>query len=70
MVNVKSDISGVVVTALVKAGDDVKDGQDLFILESMKMEIPIQSQSDGKVLEVKVAEGDFVNEGQLVAVLE
>jgi acetyl-CoA carboxylase biotin carboxyl carrier protein len=40
------------------------------ILESMKMEIPIAAEFDGTVKEVKVNEGDFVNEGDIILVIE
>ena len=47
------------------AADDV-----IFILESMKMEIPVVAPRAGKLLELQVAEGDMVAEGQVVAILE
>ena len=52
------------------AGDQVSDGDTLVILESMKMEIPVVAESDGTVVELAVAEGDVVQEGDLIARLE
>ncbi|HVD28901.1 MAG TPA: biotin/lipoyl-binding carrier protein [Mycobacteriales bacterium] len=52
------------------AGDQVSDGDTLVILESMKMEIPVVSESDGTVVELAVAEGDVVQEGDLIARVE
>lgn len=43
-------------------GEEVKAGQDVVILESMKMEIPISAESDGVVKRIIVQEGMFVNE--------
>lgn len=54
----------------VTEGDTVSDGDTVVILESMKMEIPVQSEFDGIVSKVAVAEGDVVQEGDLIAVLE
>lgn len=51
-------------------GDVVSSGEDVVILESMKMEIPIPAEADGVIKELKVAEGDFVNEGDEIAIIE
>ena len=59
-------MAGNVWKVLVKVGDQVEEGQDVVILESMKMEIPIAAEFDGTVKEVKVNEGDFVNEGDVL----
>ena len=55
---------------VVTEGDTVSDGDTVVILESMKMEIPVVSESDGTVAKMAVAEGDVVQEGDLIAVLE
>ena len=52
------------------AGDQVADGDTLVILESMKMEIPVVADSDGVVAQLAVNEGDVVQEGDLIAVVE
>ncbi|MEV4641543.1 biotin/lipoyl-binding carrier protein [Actinoplanes sp. NPDC049548] len=51
-------------------GADVAEGDTLVILESMKMEIPVIAESDGKVSQLAVHEGDVVQEGDLIAVIE
>ncbi len=51
-------------------GDAVADGMEVAILESMKMQLPVQANAAGKVLEVKANSGDFVNEGDALLVLE
>jgi acetyl-CoA carboxylase biotin carboxyl carrier protein len=52
------------------AGDEVSEGDTLVILESMKMEIPVVAESDGTLAEIAVSEGDVVQEGDLIAVIE
>lgn len=63
-------MAGTVWKVLVKPGDKVAAGTDVLILESMKMEIPITAESDGVVKAVKVKEGDFVGDGDLVVEFE
>ena len=55
---------------LVSKGDDVTEGDTLVILESMKMEIPVEATSAGTVAEVNVAEGGVVQEGDVIAVID
>jgi biotin carboxyl carrier protein len=55
---------------VVKEGDTVSDGDTLVILESMKMEIPVLAEDDGVVAQLKVAEGDVIQEGDLIAVID
>jgi biotin carboxyl carrier protein len=52
------------------AGSSVEEGDTLVILESMKMEIPVLAESDGVVAQIAVNEGDVVQEGDLIAVIE
>lgn len=70
MVEVKANMAGNMWKINVAVGDAVEAGQDVAILESMKMEIPITAESAGTVKEIKVNEGDFVNEGDVVITLE
>ena len=51
-------------------GDTVDMGDPLVILESMKMEIPVEAPQGGTVKEVRVAEGAVVQEGDVIAVIE
>ena len=62
---IKLETGGSVWKVLVKAGDNVSAGQELFILEVMKMEVPYEAPADGKVTALHIAEGDVVEEGQL-----
>ncbi len=67
--NVESEVSGNVWKIEVSVGDRVAEGDVLMILESMKMEIPVESPRAGIVQELCVATEQQVEEGQRVAVL-
>ena len=68
MTTIEASMAGNVWKVLVSEGEEVKEGQDVVILESMKMEIPIAAEQDGVVKKVHIQEGDFVNdaEGSLI----
>ncbi|USK56910.1 biotin/lipoyl-binding protein [Cytobacillus solani] len=70
MNEITSSMAGTVLNIMVGSGDEITSGQEVLMIESMKMEIPIESQIEGKVSEVKVNIGDFVNEGDVLLVLE
>ncbi|TGB04635.1 acetyl-CoA carboxylase biotin carboxyl carrier protein subunit [Halobacillus salinus] len=70
MTEIKASMAGSVWKLVAAEGDKVNDGDDVAILESMKMEIPIPSEASGTVKEIKVSEGDFVNEGDVIAIIE
>jgi acetyl-CoA carboxylase biotin carboxyl carrier protein len=69
MTEIKASMAGSVWKIVAAPGDIVSEGQDLIILESMKMEIPIPAEASGTVAEIKVNEGDFVNEGDVLAII-
>ncbi|MEV6228731.1 biotin/lipoyl-binding carrier protein [Saccharopolyspora shandongensis] len=66
---IKAEMVANVWKVLVTEGMAVKADQELAVLESMKMEIPVLSETDGVVTRLAVAEGDAVNEGDLIAVI-
>lgn len=70
MKQVTANMAGTVINVLVQVGDEVVEGQDVVVLESMKMEVPIQAEVAGKVTEVKVNSGDFVNDGDVLISVE
>jgi acetyl-CoA carboxylase biotin carboxyl carrier protein len=70
MKEITASMAGTVFSILVSLGDQVEIGQQVLVLESMKMEIPVESSNAGKVAELKVAIGDFVNEGDTLLVIE
>ena len=69
MAQVKAQMAGTVFEVAVKEGDTVVKGQTVIILESMKMEIPCEAEQDGVVIKVLVAEGDFVEEHDVLVEL-
>ncbi|MDY0408241.1 acetyl-CoA carboxylase biotin carboxyl carrier protein subunit [Virgibacillus soli] len=69
MQEIKATMAGSVWKILFKEGEQVGANEDVVILESMKMEIPIATEKAGTVKEIKVAEGDFVNEGDVIVVV-
>jgi acetyl-CoA carboxylase biotin carboxyl carrier protein len=66
MAEVKAQMAGTVFEVSVKEGDNVTKGQTLIILESMKMEIAHDAQDDAMIAKVCVAEGDFVEENDVL----
>ena len=70
MAEVRAEMVANVWKVVTTEGDHVEDGDTLVILESMKMEIPVISESDGTIVELAVNEGDVVQEGDLIAVVE
>ncbi len=70
MKEIKSNMTGTVLSVLVKTGDSVSDGQDVLSIESMKMEMAISSDFSGVVKDIKVKAEDFIQEGQVLIVLE
>jgi len=68
--NVEAEMVANVWKVLVQAGATVASGDTLVILESMKMEIPVEAPVDGTVSAVNVEEGGVVQEGDVIAVIE
>jgi acetyl-CoA carboxylase biotin carboxyl carrier protein len=60
---IKAHITGTVWKIEVKVGDPVEEGTTVAILESMKMEMPVESEFDGKVSAILCTEGQAVTEG-------
>ncbi|SFC40576.1 acetyl-CoA carboxylase biotin carboxyl carrier protein [Bacillus sp. 491mf] len=70
MTKVYASMAGNVWKIVVGVGDTVEEDQDVVILESMKMEIPIAAEEGGTVMKILVQEGDFVNEGDVLIEIE
>jgi acetyl-CoA carboxylase biotin carboxyl carrier protein len=70
MLDVKSQISGTVWKVEVEVGQEVSEDDDLIILESMKMEIPVTAPKDGIVKEILVSPNQPVQEGDVLLRLE
>jgi len=70
MPNVAAHITGTVVRIDKKPGDAVRPGETVVVLESMKMEMPVEAQAGGRVKEIRCQEGQAVSEGDVLLVLE
>ncbi|SDO29436.1 acetyl-CoA carboxylase biotin carboxyl carrier protein subunit [Alkalicoccus daliensis] len=70
MAEIKTTMAGNVWKINIKTGDTVAAGDEVVILESMKMEIPIESEAAGTVTEILVEEGSFVNEDEVIIKLD
>ena len=66
---VTSPMPGTILNVLVKVGDTVKEGQNLMVLEAMKMENEMLAPKAGKVVQVAVTKGQSVATGDLLAVI-
>jgi acetyl-CoA carboxylase biotin carboxyl carrier protein len=66
---IESQVSGTVWKVELQTGASVADGDTILIIESMKMEIPVDAPGAGTLRELLVAEGDTVTEGQVLAVV-
>jgi acetyl-CoA carboxylase biotin carboxyl carrier protein len=64
---VRAEMVANVWKVLVSEGDHIDDGDTLVILESMKMEIPVLAEDSGTLTKLHVAEGDVVQEDDLIA---
>ena len=70
MPDVAAHITGTVWKVECEVGQTVSEGDTLVILESMKMEMPVEAEDDGVVREIVCAEGQSVSEGDTLVVLE
>ena len=70
MPEVEAHITGTVWKIEVEVGDSVQEGVTVVILESMKMEMPVEAEDPGVVKEIRCAEGQSVSEGDTLVVLE
>ena len=69
MAELTAPIAGNVWKVLVAVGDKVEMDDEVIILEALKMETPIFCDDDGTITEIRVKEGDAVNEGDVLAVI-
>ncbi len=67
---IKAHITGTVWKIEVKVGEAVSEGTTVAILESMKMEMPVESEDEGTVIKILVQEGQAVKEGEPLVELE
>lgn len=69
MADVRAHITGSIWKVECAVGDAVAVGDEVMIIESMKMEMPVEAEDAGTVTEIRVAEGDSVEEGDVLVVL-
>jgi len=67
---IEAHITGTVWKIEVSVGDTIEEGDTVVILESMKMEMPVEAEDEGTVKEIVVSEGQAVSEGDTLIVLE
>ncbi|HEY0411370.1 MAG TPA: biotin/lipoyl-binding carrier protein [Candidatus Dormibacteraeota bacterium] len=70
MTEVKAELVGNLWKIVTEVGQQVEEDDTLMILESMKMEIPVTTPVSGTIREILVKEGEVVQEGQTVAIIE
>ena len=70
MPEVEAHITGTVWKIECQVGEQIEEGDTVVILESMKMEIPVEAEDDGVVKEIRCEEGQSVSEGDVLVVLE
>ena len=70
MAEIEAHITGTVWKIEVAVGDTVEEGDTVAVLESMKMEMPVEVEDDGVVKEIRCKEGQSVQEGDVLVVLE
>tara|TARA_R100001369_G_scaffold57533_1_gene84377 strand:- start:519 stop:743 length:225 start_codon:yes stop_codon:yes gene_type:complete len=68
-IRVEAELAGAVWKIEAAPGDQMAEGDAILILESMKMEIPVECPRSARLVELRVAEGDVVREGQILAIL-
>jgi biotin carboxyl carrier protein len=70
LVNVPAPMAGSIMEVLVTVGESVSLGQEILVIESMKMEIPVESPAAGRVTEVLVGPQQTIDEGQILLRIE
>jgi len=70
MIEIEAHITGTVWKIEVVVGDAVDSGDEVVILESMKMEMPVEAEDAGVVREIRCSEGQSVSEGDVLIVLD
>ena len=69
-IKIVTEVAGRVCGIPASVGNNVSDGDDIVLIEAMKMEIPVPSSGKGKIREILVSVDDIVAEGQIVAILD
>jgi acetyl-CoA carboxylase biotin carboxyl carrier protein len=67
---VRAEMVANVWKVVASQGDAIADGDTIVILESMKMEIPVLAEASGTLSDLRVSEGQVVQEGDVIAVID
>lgn len=70
MKEITAQMAGILLALKVNTGDTIAPGQEIAVLESMKMEIPLIAEYGGTVVEICANVGDFINEGDCLLKIE
>ena len=70
MAEIAAHIAGVVWKVACEVGDELEEGDTVVVLESMKMEMPVEAEDAGVVREIRCAEGQAVRPGDVLVVLD
>ncbi len=70
MADIEAHVTGTVWKIEVRVGDTVEEGDTVAILESMKMEMPVEAEEDGTIAAILVEEGQAISEGDVLMTLE
>ena len=70
MAEIRAEITANVWQVVAEEGQMVAEGDEIVILESMKMEIPVEAPVSGTITEIRVKPEDQVNEGDVIAVID
>jgi acetyl-CoA carboxylase biotin carboxyl carrier protein len=70
MTDIAAHITGTVWKIECAVGDEIEEGDTVAILESMKMEMPVEAEDAGTVAEIRCEEGQAVSEGETLVVLD
>ncbi len=70
MAEVRAEMVANVWKVVASQGDAIADGDTIVILESMKMEIPVLAEASGTLSDLRVSEGQVVQEGDVIAVID
>ena len=63
-------MTGTVFRIETEVGNEVREGDELLVIESMKMEVPVEAPGDGRVDRILVTEGQTIDEGDVLVVLD
>ena len=70
LIRISSEVTGSVWKIETGVGNSIAQDEPILIIESMKMEIPLLSSHSGRIVEIMVSEGDAVEDGQVLAIVE